>query len=511
MAEIHSTDSAWRERLERLLAACKKPLWQRHYQAGTLHRQGRLEAAEQAYREVAQSAAVASEDRHEQLAAALEQRRRQLRKRLRYGLSLVLLSIVLIPLGLWLGFGTQQQSLRLTLMEWLAQQQGIKLLLSLPQSADGSIGAPNSLEDLLAAMDVDDPFAEPRNSSNSADSSEGDAPPAFQCSVMPFSCAAHDVPDHPGEWRQSLGDLLITASSLNAASKDCAAMTELLEGFSRDHGWRTQEAWLKGWSEYETGRCYQRQEDNRAAEQHYRRALCADGQTHTAFLAYYGLANLAFAKHDRASAQGWLRCGREFADHYRNLYGANETVVSQLINLGVVAWEWLGDIETYFEHQHEAREIMRDLLDTAGTERRLQLLDSIATLDANLLEAYIVTGRTEDFGTTFRELMDNPTLTPSHRALFQGLLVIHRLRQRDFNGARDAMNLLVGRYQQLPEYLEEWSWEGFYRWLDEDNVAGMGEINEKIRQLANALDGEKTAAKLERLRDIQRWIGIHTG
>jgi hypothetical protein len=126
----------------------------------------------------------------------------------------------------------------------------------------------------------------------------------------------------------------------------------------------------------------------------------------------------------------------------------------------------------------------------------------------NLLEAYIIGDQDLEFIHTVESLNKNPTISDSDIVIIQILDAIRLMRHKDYRKAKNVVDHIIIKLGQTAEYICSWEWDGFLKWLNEDNSPDLLEINSQIKVIVEALecDVSTQSEKLEKLRAVANWL-----
>jgi hypothetical protein len=204
-----------------------------------------------------------------------------------------------------------------------------------------------------------------------------------------------------------------------------------------------------------------------------------------------------------------LRCAEEYSDYFNSRIGNNLESVDNYVGTGSHFWLFMGDMESFVRLSNKGRSILEELL-KEGAElygsSRFEVLSTKATLEMNLLEAYLIGDQDLEFIQTVESLNDNPTVSESYRVIIQGLNAMRLMRKKDYREAKNVLDHLMTQFEQTPEYICSWGWDGFLKWLNEDNSPELLETNSQIKRLAEALECEVGTERLEKLRAVAKWL-----
>jgi len=223
---------------------------------------------------------------------------------------------------------------------------------------------------------------------------------------------------------------------------------------------------------------------------------------------YSILVRIANKRSEKEKMSQLLLCMKEFCQYYHSKYGNSFSAVSDFRILGAGMWMYLNDIEEYFWASSEAKRILDDMTknEAAGSYKEMRINWYKARIEIDELEACIIIQDYSKFQNILESLMKNPQVNENYHVVILALNSIRLIIKKDFYEAKKVLKNLLVRYEQLPEFVSSYIWDGLHAWIDKDESHEMKAVNNQIKNLMDALDGKKTPEKSAKLHSILEWL-----
>jgi tetratricopeptide (TPR) repeat protein len=513
------------ERVEQKAAELPDNIELAYLHAELLRKLKRHQDAQQIYQKVTQISANHAEQRHDKLSARLLKVNNALKVKF-YVYLTVLILFVILAIALFIINNNEkpeeqtENKTELAFVKWLAERQALQIISTLEKEApelffddQRSRVSKNPIDSMLELMDP----LERQNAASDSPVSETEQndtenkPAPFQCSVAPTMCRHQDTPEASGDYRQDIFRMVNTYAIILEEEKNCDGIAKLIEMYNDKLTWRKDEALLKARLENSASQCYYDKKDFAQSKLHAKRVICSGSDSATLTYAYLKLGTMAYELGDKTRLHNMLTCAEEYSDYFHNLYGNNDESANNYISTSAGLWSYQYDIEGYLRLSNKARDILEELL-KEGAEHsgssNFSLLSTKAVLDMNLLEAYIIGDQDLEFIHTVESLNKNPTISDSDIVIIQILDAIRLMRHKDYRKAKNVVDHIIIKLGQTAEYICSWEWDGFLKWLNEDNSPDLLEINSQIKVIVEALecDVSTQSEKLEKLRAVANWL-----
>jgi tetratricopeptide (TPR) repeat protein len=469
--------------------------------------------AKKIYHKVTQLSAEHTEQRHDKLSARLLKLNNALRVKFYVYLTMLILCLILAIAYFKPDEEKTENHTELAFVKWLAERQALQIVSTLEKKApelffddsSGGGGVKNPI-DLMRELIESVPHS-PESEKEQSDNGEQAAP--FQCSVAPIMCRHQDTPEASGDSRRDIFRMANTYAVILQHEKNCDGIVKLIEMYSDKLTWRKNEAFLKARLEDLASRCYYNKKEIAQSQLHAKRVICSGSDSSRLTDAYLRLGLMAYELGDETMLHNMFRCAEEYSDYFNSRIGNNLESVDNYVVTGSNFWLFMGDMESFVRLSNKGQSILEELL-KEGAElygsSRFEILSTKATLEMNLLEAYLIGDHDLEFIQTVESLNDNPTVSESYRVIIQGLNAMRLMRKKDYREAKNVLDHLMTQFEQTPEYICSWGWDGFLKWLNEDNSPELLETNSQIKRLAEALECEVGTERLEKLRAVAKWL-----
>lgn len=466
-----------------------------------------------AYRAITADVREQSLNRHDKKLHDLS----DLQTRLRIKVFLCVTSVlVLLSIAAWVihnRLPDYDQTAPQSLATWIEQQKMLRQVQQVQQwlqegKAESDLPPPENIEDVQAWLDQ----IELNPDIQKLDPDETTGEPGFvpfQCSPVPISCPASDVPSGAGESRLELSYLVRNAKTMLVNNGDCDEAVNLMGEYESLFGWRKSEAITKAQTELSVARCFMNKEDTESAHTHYQRTFCAsvaDPNPDQAMSALYGMARIAWLDKDSGMLNNHVQCSESLLDYHLQDDPDVDTLYNY-ITLSLMHYEFLDDTREAIRLEEKALTAARVLATSAEAEEREEHLGLMLTLQMNLMEGYLTIGESEPMGRLYAELKSNPLLEDGDRLVALGLLVMQDLIDGNNQSAKDTMNNIIARYQTLAEFTTIWSWSAFDRWQIKTKSNRTEAIDTMIRELRLALAADRPPDSMQKLSKVLLSIG----
>lgn len=468
------------------------------------------------YRNIIRLARARSMTRHRERILEVGRCYQRLRKRFIAQVAAIIGFIGLLLLCAWLMFPPVTFDSADSIGSWLKQYETAQLLKKVLSMIGDSgrtdqNGQPLSLAEAIrlaakAKLVNEIPKMRPN-------ASKGTGRVALRCPAWLAACDQNSLLPPVDALNLELDRVIEAAMSVLPKYGDCRNLGAVIGGFEKTFVGRQSALGAKVRVDRAASLCFEKIGDTRSAILHQQTAFCAAsalGQSEEAFKSLLHLTRIESKAEQLNRARSWIACGQIFADRYRVQKGINKTSIGHQINLGYAYSTDLGDDNKGIALFERALSEVQSLLLVSDAGIRLDLFDSLSTVQLNLIEGYLIVGRYRDFDRIYQEITSNPALDHSQRLLIFGFKTIRYLMVRDYRTAYLAMDDFKRRYSEFSEiFTGTWAWDSFDRWLASQPHEDQ-KILRHIQTIRSLMASGETHKRWSDLVKLHRWLEVRT-